>query len=87
MNVFLIQYIGTIDLPRLARALLTLIGSCRISYVFKIRARLPFNILFLKVQFAVEKVLLTNIFFKHRSKNVSGIKRYTCVDDRRSGKV
>ena len=30
--------IGTIGLPRLARALLTLIGSCRIYYVYKIKA-------------------------------------------------
>ena len=33
-------------MPQLARALLTLIGSCRIYYVFKIKARLPFNIFF-----------------------------------------
>ena len=48
--------IGAIGLPRLARSLLTLIGSWRIYYVFKIKARLPFNILFLKVQFALKKV-------------------------------
>ena len=29
----------TIGLPRLAQALLALIGSCRIFYVFKIKAR------------------------------------------------
>ena len=49
------------DLPRLARALLALIGSCRISYVFKIRARLPFNILFLKVQFVVLNFFQTSL--------------------------
>ena len=40
--------IGTIGLPRLARALLTLIGSCRIYYVFNIKARFLSNILFLQ---------------------------------------
>ena len=30
--------IGTIGLPRLARALLNLIGSCRIYYVFQLKA-------------------------------------------------
>ena len=35
--------IGTIGLPRLARALLTLIGSCRIYYVFNIKARSTFT--------------------------------------------
>ena len=35
---------GIIALPRLS-----LIGSCRNYYVFKMRARLLFNILFLKV--------------------------------------
>ena len=43
-------------MPRLARSLLTLIGSWRIYYVFKIKARIPFNILFLKFQFALKKV-------------------------------
>ena len=47
---------GAIGLPRLARSLLTLIGSWRIYYVFKIKARIPFNILFLKFQFALKKV-------------------------------
>ena len=37
--------IGTIGLPRFARALLTLIGSCRIYYVFNIKARSTFSIL------------------------------------------
>ena len=37
--------IETIDLLRLARALLTLIGSCRIYYVFNIKARSTFSIL------------------------------------------
>ena len=36
--VTVVLYIGTIGLPRLAWALLTLIGSCRIYYVFKIKA-------------------------------------------------
>ena len=40
--------IGTIGLPRLARALLTLIGSCRVYYVFNIKARSPFSILLLQ---------------------------------------
>ena len=38
--------IGTIGLPRLARALLTLIGSCRIYYVFNIKARVIMQLLF-----------------------------------------
>ena len=37
--------IATIGWPRLARALLTLIGSCRIYYVFNIKARSPFALL------------------------------------------
>ena len=49
---------------RLAQALLTLIGSCRIYYVFKIKVCLPFNILFLKVLLALKKVLLSPIFFE-----------------------
>ena len=49
---------------RLAQALLTLIGFCRIYYVFKIKVCLPFNILFLKVQFAPKKVFLSLIFFE-----------------------
>ena len=49
---------------RLAQALLTLIGFCRIYYVFKIKVCLPFNILFLKVQFAPKKVFLSPIFFE-----------------------
>ena len=56
--------IGTIGMPRLAQGLLTLIGSCRIYYVFRIKVCLPFNILFLKVQFALKKVLLSPIFFE-----------------------
>ena len=40
--------IGTIGLPRLARSLLTLIGSCRIYSVFKIKAGSPFSILLLQ---------------------------------------
>ena len=36
--VTVVLHIGTIGLPRLARALLTLIGSCRIYYDFKIKA-------------------------------------------------
>ena len=55
-NERLSNTIGAIGLPRLARCLLTLIGSWRIYYVYKIKARLPFNILFLKVQFALKKV-------------------------------
>ena len=38
--------IGTIGLPRLARALLTLSGSCRIYYVFNIKARVIMQLLF-----------------------------------------
>ena len=63
-NECLSTTIGATGLPRLARSLLTLIGSWRIYYVFKIKARLPFNILFLKFQFALKKVLLSPIFFK-----------------------
>ena len=37
-NEHLSTTIGTIGLPMLARALLTLIGSCRIYYIFKIKA-------------------------------------------------
>ena len=55
-NERLSNTIGAIGLPRLARCLLTLIGSWRIYYVYKIKARLPLNILFLKVQFALRKV-------------------------------
>ena len=55
-NERLSNTIGAIGLPRLARCLLKLIGSWRIYYVYKIKARLPFNILFLKVQFALKKV-------------------------------
>ena len=55
-NERLSNTIGATGLPRLARCLLTLIGSWRIYYVYKIKARLPFNILFLKVQFALKKV-------------------------------
>ena len=39
--------IETIGLFRLARALLTLIGSCRIYSIFQIKARSPFSILLL----------------------------------------
>ena len=49
---------------RLAQALLTLIGFSRIYYVFKKKVCLPFNILFLKVQFAPKKVFLSPIFFE-----------------------
>ena len=55
-NERLSNTIGAIGLPRLARCLLTLIGSWRIYYVYKIIARLAVNILFLKVQFALKKV-------------------------------
>ena len=54
---------NTIGLSRLARALLTLIGSCKICYMFQIKAGLLFNFAFLKVQFALKKVSpITNIF-------------------------
>ena len=45
--------IGTIGLPRLARALLTLIGSCRIYYVFNIKARSPFALHLIKIRSCV----------------------------------
>ena len=80
--------IGTIGLPRLAR-LLTLIGSCRIYYVLKIKARSPFSILFLKVQFAEEKRSYyhqNKNSLKHCSKHASPVERCTSVDDWRSGK-
>ena len=35
--------IGTIELPRLAPSLLTLTGSCKIYYVFEIKAPSPFR--------------------------------------------
>ena len=38
--------IGTIGLPRLAPPLLTLTGSCKIYYVFEIKAPSPFSSLF-----------------------------------------
>ena len=56
--------IETIGLPRLARALLTLIGSCRIYSVFQIKAG-RFRKRYLSCnRFAKEKVLLSPIFFK-----------------------
>ena len=56
--------IETIGLPRLPRALLTLIGSYRIYYVFKIKAG-RFRKRYLSCnRFAEEKVLLSPIFFK-----------------------
>ena len=48
-------------MPRLARALLTLIGSCRIYYVFKIKARLPFNILLLQVSLLGKKICSSSL--------------------------
>ena len=63
-NERLSTLIETIGLPRLARALLTLIGSCRICYVFKIKAGSPFNILFFQASMLRKKVLLSPIFFK-----------------------
>ena len=53
--------IGTIGLPRLARALLTLIGSCRIYYVFNIKARFPVSILFLQSLCLGKSLIITNI--------------------------
>ena len=56
--------IGTIALPRRARALLTLIGSCRIYSVFQIKAG-RFRRRYLSCnRFAKEKVLLSPIFLK-----------------------
>ena len=82
VTVFL--HIGTIGLPSLARALLTLIGSCRIYYVFKIKAG-RFRKRYRSCnRFAKEKSLtITNILWNIAS---SRIERYTSVDDWRSGK-
>ena len=56
--------IETIGLPRLARALLTLIGSCRIYSVFQIKAG-RFRKRYLSCnRFAKEKVLPSPIFLK-----------------------
>ena len=57
--------IGTIGLPRLARALLTLIGSCRVYYVFNIKARFLFSILLLS------QTPVNNIFERIASKHTS----------------
>ena len=71
--------IGAIGLPRLARSLLTLIGSWRIYYVFKIKARLPFNVLFLKVQFALMRLWLKNSFNKKSCITAMGWKLFISI--------
>ena len=59
-----IETIETIGLPRLARVLLTLIGSCKIYSVFQIKAA-RFQKRYLSCnRFAKEIVLLSPIFFK-----------------------
>ena len=63
-NELLSTSIETIGLPRLAWALLTLIGSCRIYSVFQIKAG-RFRKRYLSCnRFAKEKVLLSPIFLK-----------------------
>ena len=59
-NERLFTWIGTIGLPRRARALLTLIGSCRIYSIFQIKAGSPISILLL----LRKKVLLSPIVFQ-----------------------
>ena len=62
----------TIRLLGLAWALLNLIGSREIYYVFKIKARSPFSILFLS------QTRVNNIFSKIWSKHASRIKHFCC---------
>ena len=69
----------TINLPKLARSLLTLIGSWKIYHVFNIKLRSPFSMLFLS------QTQGTNIVKQIASKNSSQIERYTSVDGWRSG--
>ena len=56
--------IGTIGLPQLARSLLTLIGSCRINYIFKKKVS-RFRKRYLSCNSLLrKKVLLSPIFLK-----------------------
>ena len=74
--------IETIGLPRLAWALLTLIGSCRIYSVFQIKAG-RFRKRYLSCDhFAKEKVLYYHQYsLRHCSKHTSRIERFTSIDD------
>ena len=69
--------IETIGRPLLARSLLTLI----FIYVFKTKACLPFNILFLQVSLLGKKSYYYQYFLKHRFKHASRIERFTSIDD------
>ena len=75
--------IGTIGLPRLARALLNLIGSCRIYYVFQLKASSFWKRYRSWNPFTKEiKSYYYQYSLKHRFKHASRIERYTSVDRR-----
>ena len=74
---------GTIGLPRLARALSTLIGSCRIYCVFQIKAGRFRKRNISSDRFAKEKKFYYQQYsLKHCLKHARRIERYTSVDRR-----
>ena len=76
--------IGTIGLPRLARALLTLIGSCRICYVFLIKAG-RFRKRYRSCnRFARKKVVLSLMFFKTLLQTCKSNRQPLLTEDRAS---
>ena len=73
--------IETIGLPRLARALLTLIGSCKIYSVFHIK-RVDFeSAIFLAIALLRKKSYYHQYSLKHCSKHASRIERFISIDD------
>ena len=77
--------IEAIGLPRRARALLTLIGSCRIYSVFHIK-RVDFeSAIFLAIALLRKKSYYHQYSLKHCSKHASRIERFISIDDWWSG--